>query len=249
MAAGRDKPRHACPLCGGSVYAWIGVPVAASEASVGLPSPVDPDDPDGGNARLVDRCERCGAGIERGPGHIDLIAELDRIEIEGPEGTRTFAAPNRASWQGSLGGDGWAALAEWPGRLLLTPRAFALLAEKNGLVPDKAAFPPAGPNQRWLWQSILNGITLHHNFLTEVRAGRLRVANSRGPLQYAADMLASCLATPFVLLVSFPLEAIASLAGRGGRMIVRAREASGSGEGVGDLDDERRELAGAVEVR
>ena len=178
----------------------------------------------------------------------DLAAELARIEVEGgPDGARTFAAPNRASWQSSLGGDGWAALAEWPGRLLLTPRAFALLAEKNGLEPEKPAFPPVGPNQRWLWQSILNGITLHNNFLTEVRAGRLRMANSRGPGQYVADMLASCLATPFVLLVSVPLEAIASLAGRGGRMVVRARAASG--ERVGDLDDQRGELAGAVEVR
>ncbi len=80
-----------------------------------------------------------------------------------------------------------------------------------------------------------------------MRAGRLRAANSRGSAQYIADMIASVLATPFVLLVSFPLEAIASLAGRGGRMVVRARSASG--EGVGDLDDERGELAGAVEVR
>ena len=199
-----------------------------SEASVGLPSPVDPDAPGGGDgARLVDRCEKCGVGIERGPEPVDLAAELERVEIEGPVGARTFAAPNRASWQGSLGGDGWAALAEWKGRLLLTPRAFALLAERNGLEPEDAAFPPAGPNQRWLWQSILNGITLHHNFLSEVRAGRLRMGNSRSPVAFIADMVASVLATPFVLLVSVPLEAVAALAGRGGRMVVRARAASG----------------------
>jgi hypothetical protein len=246
MAAGLDKPRHSCPLCGGNVFAWIGIPRSVSEASVGLPSPVDPDEP-AADARLVDRCERCGLGIERSNENLDLIAELDRIEIDGPDGGRTFAAPNRASWQGSIGGDGWAALAEWPGRLLLTPRSFALLAEKNGLEPQKPAFPPAGPNQRWMWQSILNGITLHHNFLTEVRAGRLKVANSRGPVQFAADMVASCLATPFVLLISFPLEAIASLAGRGGRMIMRA--SGSSGESLGDFDDQRRELAGSVEVR
>ena len=219
-----------------------------SEASVGLPSPVDPDAPGGGDARLVDRCEKCGVGIERTGEAFDLAAELARIEIEGgPDGARTFAAPNRASWQSSLGGDGWAALAEWPGRLLLTPRAFALLAEKNGLEPEKPAFPPVGQNQRWLWQSIVNGITLHSNFLTEVRAGRLRPANSRGSAQYIADMIASVLATPFVLLVSLPLEAIASLAGRGGRMVVRARAASG--ERVGDFNDQRGDLAGAVEVR
>jgi hypothetical protein len=247
MAAGSDRVRHACPLCGGNVFPWIGVPRSSSEASVGLPSPVDPDEPAGGDARLVDRCERCGVGIERSSEKLNLASELDRIEIDGPAGARTFAAANRASWQGSIGGDGWAALAEWPGRLLLTPRALALLAEKNGLEPEKPAFPPAGPNQRWLWQSILNGITLHHNFLTEVRAGRLRMASSRGPVQYVADMVASCLATPFVLLVSLPLEAIASLVGRGGRMIMRASAASG--EGLGDLDHHRGELAGSVEVR
>ncbi len=248
MGLVRDKPTRSCPLCGGSVFAWIGIPESISDASVGLLSPVDPDEPGGGeNARLVDRCEKCGAGIERSAEPVDLAAELARIEVEGPAGLRTFAAPNRASWQGSLGGDGWAALAEWRGRLLLTPQAIALLAERNGLEAEQPGFPPAGPNQRWLWQSILNGITLHHNFLSEVRAGRLRMSNSRGPAQFAADMIASALATPFVLLFSLPLEAIASLAGRGGRMVLRARATSG--EGVGDLDDQRGELAGSVEVR
>jgi len=248
MTGARQRSAQACPLCGGAVFAWIGVPFPEAEATVGLPSPIDPDEPaGGGEARLVDRCDRCGAGIERGSEKIDLSAELARIEVEGPDGSRTFVAPNRASWQGSLGGDGWAALAEWRGRLLLTPRAIVLLAQKNGLEPEDPAFPPAGPNQRWLWQSILNGITLHNNFLSEVRAGRLRVANSRGALPYVADMVASVLATPFVLLVSVPLEALASLAGRGGRMVVRAR--ASSGHGVAKLDDERGELTGAVGVR
>lgn len=248
MAGLRGKSTDSCPLCGGGVFPWIGVPDVVSEATVGLPSPVDPYDPaGGGDARLVDRCDRCGVGIERSPEPVDLAAELERIEAEGPEGTRTFATPNRASWQGSLGGDGWAALAEWQGRLLLTPRALGLLVELNGLHPEEAAFPPAGPNQRWLWQSILNGITLHHNFFSEFRAGRLRMGNARSPAAFAADMVASVLATPFVLLISVPLEAVAALAGRGGRMVVRA--SASSGERVADLDDERGKLAGAVEVR
>lgn len=246
MASGRDKP-STCPLCEGNVFPWIGVPQLATDATVGMPSPVDPDEPGGGAARLVDRCERCGVGIERSPEPVDLQAELDRIEIAGQGGARTFAAPNRASWQAGLGGDGWAALSEWQGRLLLTPRAFTLLAEKNGIAPGEIGFPPAGPNQRWIWQSILNGITLHHNFLSDVRAGRLRIANSRGPVQWVADLVASLLATPFVLLASFPMEAIASLAGRGGRMVMRTSSVSGGS--VGDLDDHRGELAGSVEVR
>ena len=246
--AGRGKRVSRCPLCEGSVFPWIGVPRSRTAASVGLPSPIEPDDPHGGaDARLVDRCADCGVGIERAPGPVDLASELARIEVEGPEGRRTLVALNRASWQGALGGDGWAALAEWQGRLLLTPRALDLLARKNGLEPSKPAFPPAGPNQRWLWQSILNGITLHHNYLSEVRAGNLRIGHSRGPVAFVADLVASILATPFVLLISVPLEAIASLAGRGGRMVVRVSESSGSG--VSDLDDEGRELAGSIDVR
>ena len=246
MQAGRDKPSTTCPLCGAGAYPWIGVPTAGAAATVGLPTPVDPDEPSQRNARLVDRCTDCGAGIEQGRGQVDLAAELERIEVSAPGEERTFVALNRASWQGSLGGDGWAALAEWDGRLLLTPRAVALLLEKNGLDGDKPAFPPAGPNQRWLWQTVLNGITLHHNFLSEVRAGQLRMTTARSRFAFIADMVASVLATPLVLLFTVPLEAIASLFGRGGRMVVRARATSG---GLGDLEHERRELAGSVGVR
>lgn len=187
---------------------------------------MDPDDPNASEeARLVDRCEDCGAGIEKGKGPVDLEAELSRLRSgEAAAADETvYEAPNRASWQGGLGGDGWAALGEWPGRLLLTPRAMELLLEKNGLVTDGPAFPPWGQNQRWLWQSMLNGITLHTNFVTEVRAGRLSAKNARSRFAFYADAVASLLATPFVLLVSVPLEAVGALANRGGRMLVRAR--------------------------
>lgn len=226
MARRGAKKTTRCPLCGAAAHPWVGLPLKATDASVGMLSPVDPDDPNAAEtARLIDRCESCGAGIEKRPGPVDLAGELGRLELARDGEDTVFAAPNRASWQGGLGGDGWAALGEWPGRLLLTPRAFALLIEKNGLVADDPAFPPWGSNQRWMWQSILNGITLHPNFATEARAGRLRRANSRGAVAFAADTIASILATPFVLLVSVPLEALASLFGRGGRMIVRARPA------------------------
>lgn len=213
-----------CPLCGSGAYPWIAVPLDPTEATVGLLSPVDPDDPDAGNeARLIDRCSDCGAGIIQGPEPIDLAHELELLRIETADGSPAWAAPNRASWQGGLGGDGWAPIQRWPGRLLLTPRSLAVLIETNGMEPEATAFPPWGENQRWMWQSVLNGITLHTNFMTEVRAGRLRRANARSGLAYAADMVASVLATPLVLLVSVPLEAVAALVNRGGRMIVRAR--------------------------
>jgi hypothetical protein len=89
--------------------------------------------------------------------------------------------------------------------------------------PAKPAFPPWGANQRWMWQTILNGITLHPNFATEVLAGRLRPANARGRFAFIADAVASTLATPLIGLISIPLEALAALVGRGGRMMLRTR--------------------------
>ena len=222
--AGRSQKSRRCPLCGARAYPWIAVPLRPTDATVGLPSPVDPDDPRAGEAaRLVDRCEDCGTGIEQASGEVDLAEELERITIGRDGSDRILAAPNRRSWQSGLGGDGWAALGEWSGRLLLTPRGLGLLAEKNGLTADDPAYPPWGANQRWMWQSALNGVTLHTNFATEARSGRLRAGNSRGRIAFVADSVASVLATPLVLLISVPLEAVAALVGRGGRMVTRAR--------------------------
>jgi len=219
----RDDTSVRCPLCGARAFPWIGVPLPGTDATVGLASPVDPEDPAAGErARLVNRCEDCASGIEQGT-PIDLEAELDGLTVATEAGERTLLAPNRGSWQAAIGGDGWAALAEWPGRILPTPRGLELLLEKTGMEPAKPAFPPWGANQRWMWQTILNGITLHPNFATEVLAGRLRPANARGRFAFIADAVASTLATPLIGLISIPLEALAALVGRGGRMVLRTR--------------------------
>ena len=199
------------------------MPDPEAGATVGLTSPVDPDDPaTAERARLVDRCEDCATGIAQGP-PVDLEAELDALTVATDDGRRTVIARNRASWQAAIGGDGWAALADWGGRLLLTPRGLELLLERQGLEPERPAFPPWGTNQRWMWQTILNGVTLHPNFATEVLAGRLRMGDARGPFAFIADAVASVLATPLIGLLSVPLEAVAALVGRGGRMVVRTR--------------------------
>lgn len=212
-----------CPLCGGRAYPWIGVPLPGTEATVGLASPVDPEDPAaGGRARLVNRCDGCASGVEQGA-PIDLEGELEHLTVSADGGERLIVAPNRGSWQAAIGGDGWAALAAWPGRILPTPRGLELLLERTGMEPARPAFPPWGANQRWLWQTVLNGITLHTNFATDVLAGRLRPANARGRFSFIADAIASTLATPLIGLVSIPLEALAALVGRGGRMVLHTR--------------------------
>jgi hypothetical protein len=76
-----------------------------------------------------------------------------------------------------------------------------------------------------MWQTLLNGLTLHTNFAREVLTGRLRVRNSRGRVAFVVDAVASVLAAPLVALLSFPLEAVGALANRGGRMVTRVRPA------------------------
>ena len=189
------------------------MPLAGTGATVGMLSPVDPGDPQADReARIFDRCEDCGAGIQRSTAQVDLPGELRAVTVAGTDGRVLLDAPNRASWQATLGNDGWAAVADSPGRLLLTRRAMALLAESGGIELDSSpGCPPWGRNQRWMLQTLLNAITLHPNFATRVLRGELRAANSRGRFQFAAD------------LVARTLEAVASLFGRGGRLVARTR--------------------------
>jgi hypothetical protein len=73
-----------------------------------------------------------------------------------------------------------------------------------------------------MWQTLLNGLTFHPNFVREARAGTLRPSTGRGHLAFAADLVVTLLAAPLVALVSFPLELAASLFRRGGEMVTAA---------------------------
>ena len=215
VAAGPTEKR--CPLCGSPLYGWLTLPDPTSQPTVGRPAEAD-------GGRVIDRCEECGAGVEEAAEPIDLARELRAVEVELGDGVRGVRAANRRSWQASLGGEGWAPIDARPGRLLLTPRALELLAERAGVPLGEVAFPPLGPNQGWMWQTLLNGLTFHPNFIREVRAGRLRPATARNRFAFFADCVASVLAAPLVLLVSAPLELLAALAGRGGAIQARLRD-------------------------
>jgi hypothetical protein len=205
-----------CPLCGSPLYGWLKIPDPRTSPTVG--QPVDDE-----GSRVLDRCEECGAGVFAGEKQVDLDAEMRAIRTTLEDGTAVVAAANRRSWQASLGGEGWAAIDLHPGRLLLTPRALELLAERTGTELEAVEFPPLGENQAWMWQTLVNGLTFHPNFAREVRAGRLRRANARGRFTFLADSIATVLAAPFVLLASFPLELVAALSRRGGRMVAAIR--------------------------
>ena len=181
-----------CPVCRGTAFPWA----RAAE-------------------RVIDRCDSCGAGIGRDE-PIDLDATLAALSRPRPDGSLIVQAPNRASLQAGVGREAWAALAEAPGGLLLTPRSLELVAERTGHTVARLRFPRLGRNQTWMWQTLLNGLTFNANFAREARAGRLRPASARGRLAFAIDLVVTVLAAPLVARVAVPLELGAALAGRGG---------------------------------
>src|SRR5690606_12434205 len=142
-------------------------PARELKPSVGMPWPIDPDEVTG-KERIVDRCADCDSGIARGKGKIGLAAELEASSTKRDDGSLMIAAPNRASLQAGIGSEGWAALADWRTRLLLTPKGLELLARKQGYELDRVRFQIWGQSQVWMWQTLTNGLTLHPNFLHEV---------------------------------------------------------------------------------
>jgi hypothetical protein len=209
LAGGSRSPPTTCPLCGGPAFGWITLPDPGTRPTVGMPASV---------GRVIDRCQDCGAGIARADAPPDLETELARVSERRADGSLVVRAPNRGSIQASIGGDGWAPLADWDGRLLLTPEALGRLAERTGRRVRSTGFETFGRNQRWSWQTLLNGLTLHPNFAHEVRAGRLRPQGGRGPMAFAIDCVVTVLAAPLVAVVSVPLELAAVALGRGGEL-------------------------------
>jgi hypothetical protein len=214
-----------CPLCGEPLYGWATLPGEGEPASVGRR--VAPE----AGTRVLDRCEECGVVVERGR-ELDLGAELVALSGPGAGGKITIDCANRASLQAFLGGAAWAPLDRLPGRLALTPRSLELLAERNGYQLGEISFPPTGRSMAWMWQTIVNALTLRNNFARDMLAGRIRPTGTRERLAAGVDAVASVLAAPLVALVAIPLEAIASTFKRGGRMIASAeRSSTGSSTG------------------
>jgi hypothetical protein len=193
------------------MFGWVSLPSDPARATVGMP--VGEED-----AVVVDRCEDCGAGLVRDATPVDLGAEFDAL-VDAEQGA--LVAANRGSIQSSIGGDGWAALAELPGRMVHTKRSLELIAERQGRAITEPASPPLGRGQRWMWQTLINGLTLQPNFASRARSGALRPATGRGRAAFELDAVVTILAAPLVGLLSLPLELLSSLAGRGGVLEAR----------------------------
>ena len=180
-----------CPLCGQQLFGWIALPTPDAEPTVGMVLSEQ-------HERIVDRCENCGVALERGL-EIDLAEEWDAVCRTAEAGARPIEIPNRASLQAWIGEAGWAAIDQFPGRLILTPASLGLLADRNGYDLERPRTPSSRRAQGWMWQTMLNGLTFHPNFAREVRAGRLRAASARSRLKFAIDCVVTVLGAPLVL--------------------------------------------------
>lgn len=199
-----------CPACEAPLYGWALVPARF------------------GPRRVLDRCEECGLLVTRTAGSVDVAAELGALA----RGPGEYAAPNRRSVQAGLGGAQWAAI-DPTRRLHLTPRSATLLLARLGLEVGSIRYPRRGPNLRWMWQTLLNGITFNLNFATELQAGRIRPRSAGERIKVAIDVIVTVLAALPAALVAIPLEIASALLRHGGLMVVEARpRAAGADEGA-----------------
>ena len=204
----------ACPACGGPLFPWVEARAYDARRD---------------EEYLLDRCEACGSGVARSaavhPGsgptpEAAADAELDDL-LRGVAEDGEIRIPDRRSLQAAIGEGKWAAL-ELPERpLALTPAGLEALLARRGLAAGSIGHSPVGRNQRWMWQTLLNALTFEPNFAREALAGRRRPGSGRALATFVVDCVVSVLAAPLVALLSFPLEIVAALAGRGGEMRVR----------------------------
>jgi hypothetical protein len=193
-------PPIPCPACGAPLYGWAVVPTRL------------------GPRRVIDRCEECGLLVTRTEGPVDVTAELGALG----RGPGEYAAPNRRSVQAGLGGAQWAAI-DPARRLHLTPRSATLLLARLDLEVGSIRYPRRGPNLRWMWQTLLNGLTFNLNFATELLAGRIRPRGTGERIKVAIDLIVTALAALPAALLAIPLEIASALLRRGGLMVLEAR--------------------------
>jgi hypothetical protein len=198
-----EGPR--CPACGRPLFVWI--------ETYGYGARED---------QVIDRCENCGLVLTRGviPGPDEA---LDRL-VGGPETADedvSFRAANAASLQAWLGAENWAALRPGAHDIEPTPRAASLLLGRRGLRIRRIRHL-AGPGMAAMWQTLLNLLTFHRDFATEVAGGRLRPGTGRSRATFWVDTAVTVLAAIPTAFIAVLLEAGAVIARRGGVIEVQA---------------------------
>ena len=189
LEAGLGPDNPPCPACGEPLFPWLELP---------------------GGRGLARRCEACGLGILGEIG--DAGMALTDFDL-GREGDGLITFDNRASFQASLTGGGWAAL-ETDRSYRFTPAAIGhLVATRDQKVTNRRlAF---GRGLVGMWQSAINTFTFGHNVALGKLAGSPCVRADRAWKRALDWFITIVLALP-VMLLAIPLEAVATLVGRAG---------------------------------
>jgi predicted RNA-binding Zn-ribbon protein involved in translation (DUF1610 family) len=209
---------YPCPACGATLYGWTAAhdPLAH------------------GTKIVLDRCENCGLAVTRRPDPPDADAEVHRLIERNESGTVEIVAPNRRSFQGSLGGAQWAGLEPELSRIHLTPEALRLLLARQDLVVVESGTPFRSRAFHLMWQTMINAFTYRDNFLRNRRAGRLPEPESgRDRFLYRLDWVVSVLVAIPTAMAALPLELLATAFARGGILTVVAEPLSDPSTGSG----------------
>jgi len=198
----------ACPACGEPLFGWLLVESGYHGSQ--------------NDSVVLERCERCRLGVAADLAPADSASALLGFARQISDGRLELRVANRASLQASLGGNHWSAL-EPKRRLYPTPQSLPSLAAAAGLEIEELSCGHRGQGQAWMWQTILNALTLNENFARKVRAGTLRPGGAWGRLKFGIDTVVTVLAALPVAIVSVPLELCAAMAGRGGELVAVAR--------------------------
>src|SRR5690349_20598207 len=209
--AGRHQQRDAhypCPACGATLYGWTAA-----------------HDPlDRGHKVVLDRCESCGLAVTRRREPPDAEAEIHALLDRNEGGTIDIVAPNRRSFQGSLGGAQWAGLEPEIHRLHLTPAALKLLLAKQGLEVTDSGTPFRNRSFTLMWQTVVNAFTYRDNFIRNHRAGRLpKPVTGRDKFLYWLDWTVTILVAVPAAMFALPAELLATVFARGGVLTATAR--------------------------
>ncbi len=206
--AHRQKNAHyPCPACGATLFGWTAA-----------------HDPlERGKRIVLDRCENCGLAVTRHRKPPNAEAEIHQLIERNESGRVEIVAPNRRSFQGSLGGAQWAGLEPELRRLHLTPEALRLLLAQQGLEVVDCGTPFRNSAFELMWQTVINAFTYRDNFVRNARAGRLpKRETGKDRFLYGLDWVVSALVAIPAALVALPLELLATVFARGGLLTASA---------------------------
>jgi len=165
---------------------------------------------------VIDRCENCGLAVARDsvPSPEEAADALLRDQRKQSDRIAIRAA-NSASLQAWLGAENWAALRPGAYAVEPTPRAVSLLLARRGLEVRRVRHL-AGPGMAAMWQTLLNLLTFHRDFASEVASRRLRPGTGRGRAAFWIDAVVTGLAAVPTAIIAVLLEGGAVIARRGG---------------------------------